>query len=196
MNRGGQGGGQGGGTPVGGQMGIPPEVMQQMMRDGIDPQMFMQFVQTQQGGMGMPGAPQMAGGGPGGPAGGRGAHGPGAQKHGTGDNRGGGVDRGGPGGNGGPGGPGRNQADGSAEQLSGQKRPLSDISNEQQELVPGTLLKNESAEIDIKEDYFFAGPYKQERKLLFDVEHIIEAAEMKEELTVGDRTGKPHMCTW
>ena len=29
-----------------------------------------------------------------------------------------------------------------------------------------------------------------------DLLQIIEAAEMKEELTVGDRTGKPHMCTW
>jgi hypothetical protein len=58
------------------------------------------------------------------------------------------------------------------------------------------LLANESALIDIKEDHFFAGPYKQERKLVFEVESIIEEEEMKEELTVGDRTGKPHMCPW
>ena len=82
------------------------------------------------------------------------------------------------------------------DQLSGHKRPLSDISNEQQELLPGTLLHNASAQIDIKEDHFFAGPYKQERKLVFDIEPIIEEAEMKEDLTVGDRTGKPHMCPW
>ena len=191
---------------MGGPMGMP-DMMQHMMREGIDPQMIMHFMQSQGGMM-----PPMGGGimpnmGPPGGGGGRGVNGPGGQRHG-----GGGGDRGGPGprgpaagpgggglgggAGGGAGGAGRNQADNIAEQLSGQKRPLSDISNEQPDLVPGTLLQNESAEIDIKEDYFFAGPYKQERKLVFEVEQIIEAAEMKEELTVGDRTGKPHMCTW
>ena len=62
--------------------------------------------------------------------------------------------------------------------------------------MPGQLLQNESAAIDIKEDHFFSGPYKQERKLVFDVESMIEEAEMKEELTVGDRTGKQNMCPW
>ena len=63
-------------------------------------------------------------------------------------------------------------------------------------LVPGTLLENESSKIDIKEDGFYAGPYKQERNLIFDVEKYIEENEMKEELTVGDRTGKPQICPW
>ena len=234
-----------------GGMGVPPEMMQQMMRDGIDPMQFMQFMQTQGmppgvkpqgppgGGTGFPnqnrgnvahGVP-----GPGGPG-----PGPGGQWHGDGGGgrgRGGGDrgNRGGGGRGGGRGGGGRGDGGGGGghvkpennnninniinnnnninninntnnnnnnsngpnpEHMSGQKRPLSDISNEQQELVLGTLLANETAEIDIKEDFFFAGPYKQERKLLFDVECLIEEDEMKEELTVGDRTGKPHMCPW
>jgi hypothetical protein len=79
---------------------------------------------------------------------------------------------------------------------SGHKRPFADISNEQSCLAPGAVLENESGKIDIKEDGFFAGPYKQERMLNFEVEKQIEEAEMKEELTVGDRTSNTGMCTW
>ena len=79
---------------------------------------------------------------------------------------------------------------------AGQKRPFADISNEQGYLVPGAALENESGKIDIKEDGFFAGPYKQERMLTFQVEQQIEEAEMKEELTVGDRTSNTGMCVW
>lgn len=215
----------GGGGPMGGGGGGPPDaMMQQMMREcnaqGIDPHVFMQFMQ-QQGAMppgigpGMNGGPMMGppphhGGGSGGGGGGgivgggRGPPGPGGQWHSDGGvgNRGGvGGDRNRGGGNkGGGGGAGAGAGVGgqpqAAEQLSGQKRPLSDISNDQPELVPGTLLQNESAQIDIKEDHFFAGPYKQERNLVFDVEPLIEEAEIKDTLTVGDRTGKPHMCPW
>ena len=32
--------------------------------------------------------------------------------------------------------------------------------------------------------------------IVFDVEHFIEEEELKDELTVGDRTGKPQMCPW
>ncbi|KAJ1477985.1 hypothetical protein T484DRAFT_1819205 [Baffinella frigidus] len=80
----------------------------------------------------------------------------------------------------------------------GGKRPLSDISNEAPPppLVPGTLLQNESALIDIKEDGFFSGPYRQERVLVFEIEQPIEELETKEDLTVGDRVGKPQMCPW
>ena len=79
---------------------------------------------------------------------------------------------------------------------SGQKRHFVDISNEQGCLVPGNVLDNDSGKIDIKEDGFFAGPYKQERMLTFEVEKQIEEAEMKEELTVGDRTSNTGMCLW
>ncbi len=79
---------------------------------------------------------------------------------------------------------------------SGMKRPFGDISNDQPELVRGTLLENESSKIDIKEDGFYSGPYKQERMIVFDVEHFIEEEELKDDLTVGDRVGKPLMCPW
>jgi hypothetical protein len=32
--------------------------------------------------------------------------------------------------------------------------------------------------------------------IVFDVEHFIEEEELKDELTVGDRIGKPQMCPW
>jgi hypothetical protein len=79
---------------------------------------------------------------------------------------------------------------------SGHKRPFADISNEQSGLAPGAVLENESGKIDVKEDGFFAGPYKQERMLKFEVEKQMEEAEMKEELTVGDRTSNTGMCHW
>ncbi len=78
----------------------------------------------------------------------------------------------------------------------GMKRPFGDISNDQPELIRGTLLENESSKIDIKEDGFYSGPYKQERMIVFDVEHFIEEEELKDDLTVGDRVGKPQMCPW
>jgi hypothetical protein len=58
------------------------------------------------------------------------------------------------------------------------------------------VLDNETGKIDIKDDGFFTGLYRQERMLAFDVEKHIEALEMKEELTVGDRTSKQPMCIW
>jgi hypothetical protein len=79
---------------------------------------------------------------------------------------------------------------------SGMKRPFGDLSNDQPELIRGTLLENESSKIDIKEDGFYYGPYKQERMIVFDVEHFIEEEELKDDLTVGDRVGKPQMCPW
>lgn len=60
----------------------------------------------------------------------------------------------------------------------------------------GDILDNESGKIDIKDDSFFTGPYRQERMLAFDVEKHIEQLEAKEELTVGDRTSKQPMCMW
>ncbi len=79
---------------------------------------------------------------------------------------------------------------------AGMKRPFGDLSNDQPELVRGMLLENESSKIDIKEDGFYSGPYRQERMIVFDVEHFIEEEELKDELTVGDRVGKPQMCPW
>ena len=80
--------------------------------------------------------------------------------------------------------------------LSGSKRAFGDLSNNQPELVRGTLLENESSKIDIKEDGFYSGPYRQERKIIFDVEHFIEEEELKDEITVGDRIGAVQMCPW
>ena len=79
---------------------------------------------------------------------------------------------------------------------AGMKRPFNDISNDQQDLVRGTLLENESSKIDIKEDGFYSGPYRQERMIVLDVERYIEEEELKDELTVGDRTGKALFCPW
>ena len=58
------------------------------------------------------------------------------------------------------------------------------------------MLENESSKIDIKEDGFYSGPYRQERKIIFDVEHFIEEEELKDEITVGDRIGAVQMCPW
>lgn len=157
----------------------PPEVMERMMRGmmggmppgmPMNPEAMMRMMRDGGGPpMGVPGGP--GGMGPHGMGGGPGG-GPGGRHH---------------------GGPPHGSHDGPH---AGQKRPFQDISNEQKPLEPGTLLENESSKIDIKEDGFFSGPYKQERMLEFDVEKLIEEGEMKEELTVGDRTGKPQMCPW
>jgi hypothetical protein len=93
-------------------------------------------------------------------------------------------------------GPSRAPPHGPFVPASGHKRPFADISSDQGALTPGTLLENESGKIDIKEDGFFAGPYKQERTLTFEVEKQIEEAEMKEELSAGDRTASADMCPW
>jgi hypothetical protein len=92
-------------------------------------------------------------------------------------------------------GPAAGQAVGAAYS-SGHKRSFADMHNQQGGLVRDTVLENESGRIDIKEDGFFAGPYKQERMLTFEVEKQIEEAEMKEEPTVGDRTASADMCPW
>ena len=59
-----------------------------------------------------------------------------------------------------------------------------------------SVLRFPGGRLDIKEDGFFAGPYRQERMLNFELEQYIEEAEAKEDLTVGDRTGRPQMCPW
>lgn len=135
--------------------------------------------------------------------------GPGAGGAGVGVGGGGPGGRGAPGGSGphgdggpGGGGAGPKEPGGDVAGVAGQKRPFADISNEQSALPQQPVLdmdhvlENESSKIDIKEDGFYAGPYKQERMLNFDVERQIEEAELKEELTVGDRTSNTGMCIW